>query len=294
MKKIIIIITAIILISVQESRSAVDWQVPDSYITMENPVTFNNVNVRAGRDLWDRNCKSCHGDPGKFNALSLVPPPPDATAEVMQANTDGAMFYKITYGRGAMPQFETTLPADDRWKVVTFIRRFDPRNEGLLTDEELLKGKIYALVGNDNSTIDIVAEVQDKTGQLQKLAGSTIYVMARKTFGNLLVGSVSTDSEGRATFNIPAGMRTKSDGTVDFVLTLGDDFEPTVFAISGVQVKEPEPFSAPPRVLWSTNDRTQVWLLFTYFAALIGAWSTIGYIVLQIVKIRKLSQKNQG
>jgi cytochrome c5 len=292
MKKIILIITTILLISVQESQSAVDWQVPDEYNTMENPVTFNNVNVRAGRDLWDRNCKSCHGDPGRFNALSLVPPPPDATAEVMQVNTDGAMFYKITYGRGAMPQFETTLSADDRWKVVTFIRRFDPRNEGLLTDEELLKGKIYALVGIDNSTIDIVAEVQDKNGQLQKLAGSTIFVMARKAFGNLLVGSVSTDNEGRATFNIPAGMRTKTDGTVDFVLTLGDDFEPTVFAISGVQVKEAEPFTAPPRVLWSTNDRTQVWLLFTYFAALIGAWSTIGYIVLQIVKIRKLSQKD--
>ena len=292
MRKIIPAILILLLLSVSEGKSAVDWQVPDEYNTMANPVTFNNANVRAGRDLWDKNCKSCHGDPGKFNALALVPPPPDATSEVMQANSDGGLFYKITYGRGAMPQFETTLSVDDRWKVITFIRRFDPRNEGLLTEEALLKGKIYALVNADQSAIDIVAEVQNKEGQLDKLANTTVYVMARKAFGNLLVGTVNTDTEGRATFRIPAGMRTKSDGTVDFVLTLGDDFEPTPFAMSGVQVKEPEPYAEPPRVLWSTNDRTQVWLLFTYFAALIGAWSTIGYIVLQIVKIKKLGRED--
>jgi hypothetical protein len=44
----------------------------------------------------------------------------------------------------------------------------------------------------------------------------------------------------------------------------------------------------PPRVLWSTNDRTQAWLLVTYFAALLGAWAAIGYIVRQIIKIKKL------
>jgi cytochrome c5 len=291
MQKILLALTVLIFLNIQEGQSATDWQVPDEYNTMVNPVSFTNASVRAGRDLWDKNCKSCHGDPGKYNALALVPPPPDAAAEMMQANTDGAMFYKITYGRGAMPQFETTLSSDDRWKVITFIRKFDPRNEGILTEEELLKGKIYALINADQSAIDIVAEVQQKEGQLGKLANSTVYITARKAFGNLLVGTVTTDEAGRATFQIPAGMRTKSDGTVDFVLTLGDDFEPTTFAMSGVQVKEPVPFIEPARVLWSTNDRTQVWLLFTYFAALIGAWSTIGYIVLQIIKIRKLSQK---
>lgn len=270
------------------------WPVPEEYVTRENPVLFNNANVREGRDIWEKNCKSCHGDPGKFNALALVPPPPDATSDLMQDHTDGELYYKVTYGRGAMPQFETTLTTGERWKAVTFIRRFDPRNEGLLTEEELLKGKIYALVGGDNSTIDIVAELQNKDGQLQKLTNSTVFVMAKKTFGNLLVGSVVTDSEGRATFRIPAGMRTKSDGTVDFVLTLGDTFEPTPYAMSGVQVQEPEPFEASSRVLWSTNDRTQIWLLFTYFAALIGAWSTIVYIVFQIVKIRNLGQKDTG
>jgi mono/diheme cytochrome c family protein len=292
MKKILYILSALLLTTIFEVFGSDDWPVPAEYANLENPVVYNNQNVREGRDIWDKNCKSCHGDPGKYNALALVPPPPDASSDLMQEHTDGELFFKITYGRGAMPQFETTLSTDDRWKVVTFIRRFDPRNAGLLADEELLKGKIYALVGNNNTSIDIVAELQNKSGQMEKLSGNTIYVMVQKTFGNMLVGTVNTDNEGRASFNIPGDMHTKTDGKVDFVLTLGDDFEPTTFAISGVQVRESRAFEPPPRVLWSTNDRTQAWLLATYFAALIGAWSTIGYIIWQIVKIWKLGQNN--
>ncbi len=287
MKKILNLLPFILFLFVSEAKGAINWTVPGEYVTMGNPVTFNNQNVRAGRDLWERNCNSCHGEPGKHNALALVPPPPDATSEVMQGNTDGEMFFKITYGRGAMPQFETTLSVDDRWKVITFIRKFDPRNAGLLAEEELLKGKIYALIGNNNTTIDIVAEVQNKAGQFEKLTRSTVYILARKTFGNLLLGTVITDDEGRASYPIPSDLHTQSDGKVDFILTLGDDFEPTPFAMSGVQVRPAVPEPPAPRVLWSTNDRTQIWLLFTYFAALIGAWTTIGYIVIQIYKISK-------
>jgi len=292
MKKIFFMLSALLLTWIFEVTGSEDWSVPSEYANLENPVVFNNQNVRAGRDIWDKNCKSCHGDPGRYNALALVPPPPDGSSELMQGNTDGELFFMITYGRGTMPQFETTLTADERWKVVTFIRRFDPRNVGILADEELLKGKVYALVGNNNATIDIVAEVQNKDGQSLKLSGSTVYVMVRKTFGNLLVGTINTDNEGRASFPIPTDMFTKPDGKVDFVLSLGDDFEPNTFAISRVQIREPLPSEPEPRVLWSTNDRTQAWLLVTYFAALIGAWSTIGYIIMQIVKIWKLGRSN--
>ncbi len=288
MRKIILIISATLLLCTPGATGSDDWPVPADYTLLSNPVAFNNQNVKAGRDIWDKNCKSCHGDPGKYNAIALVPPPPDASSDDLQSHTDGDLYYKITYGRGAMPQFESTLSTDDRWKVITFIRKFDPRNEGLLTEEELLKGKIYALVGNNNTTLDIMAEVQNKNGQFEKLPGAAVFISARKAFGNLLTGTVTTDSEGKASFVIPKDMHTQSDGQVNFVLTLGDAFEPVTFAMSGVQIREPEPYMPPPRVLWSTNDRTQAWLLVTYFAALLGAWAAIGYIVLQIIKIKKL------
>ncbi|HAX96627.1 MAG TPA: hypothetical protein DCY35_08940 [Prolixibacteraceae bacterium] len=292
MKKTIIIGIAFWLAGLSPAFGADNWPVPEEYNVMDNPVEFNNQNVRAGRDIYDKNCKSCHGDPGNYNALPLVPPPPDAASEIMQANSDGQLYYKITIGRGAMPQFETTLGSDDIWRAITYIRRFDPRNEGKLVEEALRKGKIYALVGNYNSTIDIVAE-EELTDNNIPLSNTTIFVRAKKTFGNLLVGSITTDENGRASYAIPQDMKVKSDGQVDFILSLNDDFETVTFSVSGVQVKQPDSNVELPRVLWSTNDRTQIWLLFTYFAALIGGWTVIGYVILQIYKLFRLGRNNK-
>lgn len=43
------------------------------------------------------------------------------------------------------------------------------------------------------------------------------------------------------------------------------------------------------RTLWSTRFHTPVWLLLMAYSIVIGVWSTIIYLVIQIVKIKKLS-----
>jgi hypothetical protein len=42
------------------------------------------------------------------------------------------------------------------------------------------------------------------------------------------------------------------------------------------------------RTLWTTRYRTPLWLLFMAYSIIIGVWGTIIYLVLQIVKIKKL------
>jgi len=42
------------------------------------------------------------------------------------------------------------------------------------------------------------------------------------------------------------------------------------------------------RSLWSTRIRTPFWLLFMAYSIVIGVWGTIFYLVLQIIKIKKL------
>lgn len=42
------------------------------------------------------------------------------------------------------------------------------------------------------------------------------------------------------------------------------------------------------RTLWSTRFRTPFWLLFMAYSIVIGVWGTIIYLVLQIVKIKKM------
>ena len=42
------------------------------------------------------------------------------------------------------------------------------------------------------------------------------------------------------------------------------------------------------RTLWSTRFRTPLWLLFMAYSIVIGVWATIIFLILQIVKIKKL------
>ena len=122
-RKTYLIIAALFLLPAIHVSSQ-DWAVPEDESAVENPVKYELDNVLSGKDLYMANCKSCHGDPGKNNPLPLVPLPPDVDSEKMQANSDGALFYKITSGKGAMPQFETVLSEDERWKIISFINNY--------------------------------------------------------------------------------------------------------------------------------------------------------------------------
>ena len=45
-----------------------------------------------------------------------------------------------------------------------------------------------------------------------------------------------------------------------------------------------------PGILWSTNENIQIWLLLSYIGAVGGAWLAIGYVVVQLFKIKRLSK----
>ena len=87
---------------------------------------FTEASISAGEELYTFNCKSCHGDPGKGNYQALNPLPGDPASEKIQNNSDGALQYKISEGRGLMPSFKRILSQDDIWNLVAYIRSFNP------------------------------------------------------------------------------------------------------------------------------------------------------------------------
>ncbi len=289
MKQIQYILASLFIILGAFEGYSQEWTVPENEAAVVSPLPFNNATVREGKTVYEKNCKSCHGEPGKNNAIVLVPPPPDMASEKMQANTDGGMFYKVTNGRGAMPTFKPTLSETQIWQVINFIRKFDPRNAGKLIETALLKGKLSAAIDKDSTAIDIVAEVQNSPGIYSRLTNTTVFVQVKKAFGFLDIGKALTNADGKARFEIPKGLAGNVDGKADFVVTLGDDFEKTTAEVPGIKVAAPlgENPLASRSVLWSTNDRTQNWLLFSYFFVTGLVWLTIIYIVLQISKIPK-------
>lgn len=290
-KKLTLILVAIAFFANQ--GLAQEWLVPEDQKTLTNPSEYNLVNVKKGKDLYINNCKSCHGDAGKFNALPLVPPPPDVTDDVMQANTEGELFYKITKGRGGMPQFETTISEDDRWRLVNYIMNYNPANEPVLVEAPPKKAKILASVNETENKVEVFAEYEENEGSYQALADATISIGAKKAFGTLPVGEVLTNGEGRAEYTIPETLIGDEDGKVNIVVSLGEGFITDEVILDAAQVgqNKPTPVLIQKEVLWSTNENIQTWLLLTYLAAVGAAWGAIAYVVFQIFKIWRLGKE---
>jgi mono/diheme cytochrome c family protein len=97
------------------------WVAPPEAKATKNPVK----GVGNAKKAVETNCVSCHGPAGKGDgpAAAALPPPKPAnwTADVVQKQTDGEIFWKMSNGRGAMPPWKH-LPENERWEMVNYIR----------------------------------------------------------------------------------------------------------------------------------------------------------------------------
>ena len=102
-----------------------DWKIPVKYQTMKNP-TDSKVDLAIGKSLYSKHCKSCHGSEGYGDgpkADEMKGDLGDFSTKEFQAQSDGALFYKTSFGRDDMPAFDKKLSLDeDRWLVINYIR----------------------------------------------------------------------------------------------------------------------------------------------------------------------------
>ncbi len=293
MNKFLTITAAVLFLLPGFQLFSQEWEVPADQKALKNPSAFNNENVKAGRELYTVNCKSCHGDPGKNNALPLVPPPPDVTDEQMLSNSEGDLFYKISTGRAAMPAFASTLTEEHRWKIVSFMKSFDPANKDLLVKEEPVPARLQGAIDESARTLTISAQLLDKSGQWVPLANADVFINAKRTFGSLGIGHTITNATGQAEYIFAEGYKGDKEGIIDLVVTLGEEYNSDPLLINRVKIAAPaEPENLfSDRVLWSTNDRTEWWLILSFFGVVGGVWLTIGYVIFQIFKIFKAGKE---
>jgi len=285
-------IPVLLLISLAPLVLGQDWIVPEAQLSLENPSAYTLENVKSGKDIYLLNCKSCHGDPGKNNPLALLPQPVDIASDQMHLNTEGALFYKITNGKGIMPPFKTTLSENDRWKLVNFIMNFKPGGEVLLVDAPPIKAKLLASVNEERALVEILAEYEEKDSQFNSLANAPVLISSKRAFGNIEIGRVNTNENGRAEFQLPESLIGDEEGFVSLVISLSEDYEAQEVALDRAKVGRLKevPKLIRDEVLWSTNDNVSLWLLFSYLLAAGGAWAVIVYVIVQIVKIKKYSK----
>jgi mono/diheme cytochrome c family protein len=102
-----------------------EWKVPEKYQNMENP-TDPAVDLAIGKQLYNKHCKSCHGAEGYGDGPKsdeMDGDLGDFSSEDFQAQTDGALFYKTSFGRLDMPEYTKKMPDDeDRWLIVNYMR----------------------------------------------------------------------------------------------------------------------------------------------------------------------------
>jgi mono/diheme cytochrome c family protein len=99
------------------------WMAPAAEREKKNPIA-RAAGLEEGKKVFATNCSVCHGPTGKGDgpvSTALTPKPTNLTSTDVQTQTDGALFWKISTGRGAMPSWQT-LPEKERWSVVDFIR----------------------------------------------------------------------------------------------------------------------------------------------------------------------------
>lgn len=118
-------VTTPIIEKVKAVSSSSNWKVPEKYIAMNNPINAK-TDAAIGKSLYTKHCKSCHGVTGLGDgpkAAEMNGDLGDFSSKLFQAQTDGELFYKTTFGKADMPEFIKKLPQDeDRWLLVNYLR----------------------------------------------------------------------------------------------------------------------------------------------------------------------------
>jgi len=99
---------------------------------VKNPVPANAESIAAGKAVYEKNCRSCHGDTGKGDGKmgeQLDPKPSNLTdAEWKHGSTDGEI-YKVIHDGSAktgMKAYGRKLTDHEIWDVVNYIRSIGP------------------------------------------------------------------------------------------------------------------------------------------------------------------------
>jgi mono/diheme cytochrome c family protein len=101
------------------------WVAPKTADDVKNPLAGNNSVLADARTMYVANCGPCHGVKGKGDgpaAQGLNPKPADHTSAVVQSETDGSLFWKLSEGRNPMPGYKKIFSDQQRWALINYIR----------------------------------------------------------------------------------------------------------------------------------------------------------------------------
>jgi mono/diheme cytochrome c family protein len=104
------------------AREAAATGAPDNF-----PVNIDEAALKRGRERYQIFCSACHGMTGVGDGLivrrGFRRPPSFYDDRLQEGVTPAAHFFDvITNGWGAMPDYAESISAEDRWKIIAYLR----------------------------------------------------------------------------------------------------------------------------------------------------------------------------
>jgi hypothetical protein len=271
-----------------------EWLVPADKQGRLSPFLFTDSTRSAGMQLFNLNCMSCHGTPGKGNFQHLIPPPGDPATEKIQHNSDGEIFYKVTEGKSPMPSFKNTLSTKDIWNIISYIRSFNHSYKQSVMPE-IISGaypgariwiKLMLNPGKDSVKMKVSAI---KANSSVPVTGAGVRLFVKRTFGQLPLGEEeTTNAEGVAAFSISPAL---PGDTVGNILVLARFTDEEKFGSAGKDtllqagVKITPVSLTKDRAMWNVVRKAPIWILLTYSLGALLVW---GFILFVLLKLRDI------
>jgi len=271
-----------------------DWVVPEDRKARLSTFPFTDETRKEGDRLYQINCHSCHGDPGKNNYIALQPPPGDPATDKIQHNTDGEIFHKVTTGRGQMPSFRSVLTTEEIWKIVSYIRSFNSdyvQQVMQVITSSAYPGAVISMKLAYDETAKLVSVIATATGETGSVpvTGAGVRLLAKRYFGMLPVDEDKvTDNSGTALFAVPEGLPGDTAGNVSLSAQFTD--EQTFGSVSKDTVLRAGAVTVPvslraKRAMWNTVRKAPVWVILSYGLGVLAVW---GFILLVMLKLRDI------
>ena len=109
----------------QDTTKQPGWLAPASTDSIKNPLPVTQESISKGEELYNMYCFSCHGDTGYGDGPaggSMGVRPANFHDQRVIKQKDGALFWKLTNGKGNMPPFKEALTEEQRWQLIVFLR----------------------------------------------------------------------------------------------------------------------------------------------------------------------------
>ncbi|MGB1019017.1 MAG: OmpA family protein [Chitinophagales bacterium] len=161
---------------------------------LKNPYKRTDDVMKAGKAKYDIYCAVCHGKDGEGNGQIVERPdgsegpfvsiPPNFKTSAakngrLHGLTDGDMFYSISYGKNMMGGYYTQINAEDRWKIIHYIKNM----AGISDDYEAFERSEDGKVKMDLASVELkkgaeinVPDIYFTTGS-SKLKSESYYIL---------------------------------------------------------------------------------------------------------------------